>query len=1072
MRPIFLTMKAFGSYAKETKIDFTKIAEPLFLITGDTGAGKSTIFDAMVFALYGKSAAAEGKEGEDLKSHYGDDEPSVTFRFIKHNKEYEIKRSPRYSRMKKRGTGAVSVSEKLSLTLPDGTEFLGKIKEINEKIEDIIGLTKAQFMQVAMIAQGEFMALLRAKSDEKKEVFRKLFNTGKFEKIVNALDDKKKELRRAFEQAESRCKADVSRIKIANESILTLKKDIINGQRMDIAKVEEFLRLAEADLTAKKTRQSALLDSVATLKINRDGLRDSLKSAEELKKDFDRLLFEEGEFKEFIKQETNVSNDKKLAGEIENAYEIKDAFVLYEKSRAKVRELKENLDKNEKILPKLTIELKAKTDALTETEEQAKIEVPKLQETIQTANDAMSLFAKIRKREQDLTAAKRALDTAVKKEEIIKKETETLKSDTEAKKKELETLTGLDAKREKLKTEYLNLEAFGQSAGEYKKLADDYNESNEKLKAAQEEYKTKSEAWESQDREYAAMEKLFFDSQAGILAATLKPNEACPVCGSLKHPAPAKLTNESVKKEDLEKLKQKLKKADKARETAANAANAIKSALEEKEKIYKAKQESIEKDLLKLNLPKNAPGIPKGNAFWRGQEAKPFAGLGGAKQIIYLRNIYKAVNNELAEKDRKLSEDEERYKSLSEFVKASEEKQRDLEQRRENEEKRHRELINQVSLLDGEYKTLIESKKFDDEKKASIALKSATDAVNFLESSLKQVRLEKDRAKSKVERVEILISQYKATIPREEKEEQALFNAYSDLKDKYDLSDEEWQNLTDTRERDESKILKAKAEKFERDKATRIGRIASLRERVANKVLPDIEGIRSALSTAERELSENEEKLSVIKESVSINSDAFLSLKTEMVSRKKVLTDYETHENLYKKLSGKFSGSYLDIETFVQRYYLEEILQLANERLLSMTADEYELRLLDVSGAEEKRNRGLDLMVYSFVTGKIREMRTLSGGESFLAALSLALGMADRIEALATAVSPDILFIDEGFGSLDDNARREAVRTLKKVAGNNRLIAIISHVTELRREMETKLVVSKTSSGSKAIWES
>ncbi|MBR3622377.1 MAG: SMC family ATPase, partial [Selenomonadaceae bacterium] len=541
MRPVYLTMKAFGSYAAETKIDFTKIAEPLFLITGDTGAGKSTIFDAMVFALYGKSAAAEGKEGEDLKSHYIDGEPSVTFRFIKDNKEYEIKRSPRYSRLKKRGTGEISVSEKLSLTMPDGTEFLGKIKEINEKIEEIIGLTKAQFMQVAMIAQGEFMALLRAKSDEKREIFRKLFNTGKFERIVSALDDKKKELRRVCEQAEYRSKSDVRRIKIADENILALRNDIVNESKINITKVEEFLRLTEADLAEKEGEKATLSEAVNTLKIKRDGLRDSLKSAEELKKDFDRLRYEEGEFAEFIKAEKNIAEDRELAGEIENAHNIKDAFALYAKSRAKVQELRENLDKNENILPKLNAEFKAKTEVLTETETQAKIEVPKLQETIQTANEAIELFAKIKKRERDLTTARKALDLAEKNEAVIKRETETLKADTESKKRELETLTGLDAKREKLKNEYSTLEAFGESASEYKKLCEDYNETSLKLHTAQEEYKAKSEAWERQDRECAAKEKLFFDSQAGILAATLKPGEACPVCGSPEHPKPARL---------------------------------------------------------------------------------------------------------------------------------------------------------------------------------------------------------------------------------------------------------------------------------------------------------------------------------------------------------------------------------------------------------------------------------------------------------------------------------------------------------------------------------------------------
>ena len=161
----------------------------------------------------------------------------------------------------------------------------------------------------------------------------------------------------------------------------------------------------------------------------------------------------------------------------------------------------------------------------------------------------------------------------------------------------------------------------------------------------------------------------------------------------------------------------------------------------------------------------------------------------------------------------------------------------------------------------------------------------------------------------------------------------------------------------------------------------------------------------------------------------------------------------------------------MDIETYVQRYYLEQILYSANEKFYQMSAGQYELRLCDLEKAGIGKNRGLDLMVYSNVTGKEREIRTLSGGESFMAALSLALGMADQIQESSAAINLDILFIDEGFGSLDEHSRNQAVKVLQQLAGGSKLIGIISHVSELKQEIEDQLIVEKTESGSNVRWQ-
>lgn len=195
------------------------------------------------------------------------------------------------------------------------------------------------------------------------------------------------------------------------------------------------------------------------------------------------------------------------------------------------------------------------------------------------------------------------------------------------------------------------------------------------------------------------------------------------------------------------------------------------------------------------------------------------------------------------------------------------------------------------------------------------------------------------------------------------------------------------------------------------------------------------------------------------------------SLKPVMEERGKIMEEHRRLDELYNLLSGNVTGSRMDIETYVQRCYLERILYAANRRFDEMSAGQFELRMFDIDKAGKGKNRGLDLMVYSTVTGKEREVRTLSGGESFMAALCLALGMADQIQESAASVNLDMMFIDEGFGSLDEHSRDKAVRVLQEMAGGSRLIGIISHVTELKQEIEDQLIVRKDEEGSHVRWQ-
>lgn len=1049
MKPVLLTMESFGSYSKKTEIDFTKVNEPIFLITGDTGAGKSTIFDAIVFALYGKSSSNNGKEGADFKSQYGEQKPVVTFKFIKNNKEYIVTRSLREVKKNKNGIRTIGTNTVLSLTLPDNTEFLGKVQDIDRKIEEIIGITKEQFTQVAMIAQGEFIALLRAKSDNKKEIFRKLFHTEKFAKLIDKIKEKRKDIRDEVEQAEILCKKDISRMKIDDEEFISLQNAIFSAKNINIVYLEKLLQTAENFLNNGESKKNIISKEVQDLKKERDLLRENLTKDEELKKNFDLLKTEELRLNELLKNEKNVKNYQALSENILKSYELKNNFDSFENTARKVNSIKENLAKEEKASPILKAELSKREKELTDAENSYKTESVKLQEIIENAKNNLKLFDELDIVQNELKKAFAELKYEDERKEKLKEEREKLLAETDAKKKELETLAGIDGRREKLKNDEKELTDFIEDGKELKALEDQLEKTRDNLKVSQKDYEAKKGELSKLENEYREKETLFFDSQAGILAKNLKEGEPCPVCGSKKHPTPAKFIGKEIKKEELKALKEQINKAIDAREFFAKMAEKSNTGFLQQEELYKKKKEEIKIAVLNKNIK-----------------------LKDDITLEYFRNF--CVNYQKSIYDRKtlLQDEEIREKNAKEFIAKSEKILLDLEKEREVLDKKHLEFSQRVSALNGKKDTMEKSKKFDDRRSAEVALKDAQTKRREMETNLQHLYMRKDEAKSQFEKCETLKNEYRENLPKEEAELKKIKKAYDMLKEKYDLSEEEWQNISNKYRKEESKILSEKVQKFESDKAKFLGSIATLKKRTKNKTYPDIDALKNLLSSKEKILKEKEETLGELKENFAANKDAFLSLQKEKDSREKILSLYQIYDNLANKLSSSAGGGYLDIETYAQRYYLSEILSYANERLQKMTDGEYEMRIVSDKEANEIRSKGgLDLLIHSYTTGKDREIRTLSGGESFLTALALSLGMADSIEKRSVAISPDILFIDEGFGSLDNNARKEAVKVLKTVAGKNRMIAVISHVAELKQEIEAKLLVKKDAEGSFIKWE-
>lgn len=1073
MRPQKLTMQAFGSYGQKTIIDFTKTDQNLFLVTGDTGAGKTTIFDAIVFALYGEaSSVSNKKEGVVLQSQYAglELEPYVELEFTDGQEQdiYTVRRVPRHlkkiTRGAAKGVGTREITGSVSLIMPDGTEY--PQKESNGKLQEIIGLTKNQFMQVAMIAQGEFMELLRAKSDDKKKIFRRLFNTEMYEDIAVELGNRKRAKEKDIADIRTRCQSEAARVKLLSdsaenqgqdefgqqtevleESLDKLKKQIADGE---IVVIGEFLEtLFQYCRVLDKKLQTAEKDCSEAAE-NRDKKRDEYTEAQQLQGLFLQLDQAEEELAQRRELTSEMEKKEQLAGQIQAAWEVKASSDQLEEKRKEAESTETALRELQSQLPEL---LKIQKEAEKE-EERAEKEQRQAQEEFsrisEKAEKALELFRqigecrkKVQKLEKNLLQIqkqKKEAKDAFEASEIREKE---YRKQAEAFSDAGEKLAVCQSKMREIGTMMDDIKGLSIIYKEIKS----YNETAEELK---QKYADIRDKYEKKQQEYETLRRAFLDAQAGFLAAELKPGNPCPVCGATEHPSPC-IPKEEHRELSQDKIDQIGNDAESLRKEQETLSGEVKSNTNLRDARDRDFRENFEKlqDKMRRSIPKLPESFSPGQAQelikqWKQQvQTEEFA---YQKQAETLREIRE-----------KLEELEKRKPSLKENMETFQEQEKNVQ-----------------AALEGARSELAgysSSSDFSSEEEAKNARNMAENRKNQTEEVLKEARNKAECTRQKKTEAETLIRRYEKELPARKKEKDRQKKIYETLLQEKNLTEEQWKNLTDIYEKYAAEEFRNDVNSFRNRQTAAKSSTRSMRAAIGERQRPVLEEKRSQAEEAEKIFEASGRIRDGIKSVYQENQAVYDTLAPILTDRKRLVEEHAKLDNLYRLVSGNVSGSRMDLETYVQRYYLEKILDAANRRFQDMSAGQFELRMYDLEKAGEGKNRGLDLMVYSTVTGKEREIRTLSGGESFMAALSLALGMADEIQESSAAISLDIMFIDEGFGSLDEHSRNQAVKVLLEMAEGSKLIGIISHVTELKQEIEDQLIVTKDEAGSHVRWQ-
>ncbi len=956
MRPLKLKLSAFGPYKGVTEIDMEKLGERgLYLITGDTGAGKTTIFDAITFALFGE-ASGENRTAGMLRSKYAEPETptEVEMCFRYRGQDYTVKRNPEYERPAKRGGGTTIQKADAELWLPDGA-VLTKPREVDRKILEILGVNHQQFSQIAMIAQGDFLKLLLADTKERQEIFRKLFETEHYKVLqMQILSDAK----RLFVEKEDARKA-------IEHYVQSTTADPLSPLSLELAQAHKGAMLTADVLT--------LLERIiADDEMRRGQLETEINEASAALEKISGHLTAIGVYQ---KLQSDRSRTKAQLEEAESKLDVLQKH--YEAEQAREPERKE-LERRITVLTEMLPQY-AELGTLLQAQATREKELEKL------ISEQAQRTAKQTKGQQQLEAAKR----------------------------ELQTLGSVEAE---LATKQAAQEANARKQSELCSLQMNYEALSRKhraLKTAQEDLKTAMTRFEEADASYKERNRAFLCEQAGILACSLKPGDTCPVCGhAITEESHLAILSEAAPTEaDVQKAQKLSEQLRMEMEEKSRTAMGRKGEYEASAQHVLQQCAALLGDV-KMQNP-DAPeateaceGTPQLSSERTGAEAPTgtvmvtAAALNeGYQRMRAACADAQAAAGVLEAAVKELMLQAKRKASFEEQIPAAEQKLEEL-----NEQIRQAEA-RQIELQAAQHAA------HDEIEKQQAKLPFPTE---------REARAEISRLDGLRTRADVALAQAEQALRAEEKTLAELRGSLQQLSEQVKTA--------------EGAQYDAGTERAEQ---TRLSGLRQQRRAEADGVIARIET--------------NKAQLTRIKEGAA------------------ELSEKEWHYAWMSELSNTANGTVagsekMTLETYIQTTYFDRILRRANTRLMIMSDAQYEL-VRRKSADNIKSQSGLELDVLDHYNGTLRSVKTLSGGESFKASLSLALGLSDEISSSVGGIRLDTMFVDEGFGSLDEDSLHAAIQALAELTEGHRLVGIISHVGELKQQIDQQLVVTKDRAG-------
>ncbi len=1036
MKPVYLEMQAFGSYVRRTALDMAKLGESgLYLISGDTGAGKTTLFDAITYALYGRASGDARGDARVLRSDTAaeDAETYVLLRFSHGGTVYEVRRNMEYLRPARRGGGMTVEKDNAVLTYPDGGAVEGA-RRVDAAVAELIGIRYEHFSKIMMIAQGEFNRLLMADTQDREPILRAIFDTRVYELFQRELAARAAELGREHAPLKARIESRFSQAELSagNEALTAAPSAYRAGDLL--------ARLADASASDEKERAGAQTRRTEATRVL-DEVIAHIADAKKLNADFGALEESEKALEALAARTEEIAKTREALARAARAEKITGAERALADVRALIREGERDLEsvhaeraRNEARLDGLRENLNKIEAARAETETR-RTRAIRIEGLLPRYAEMDGLRARRgaaeegRKTAEAASIAARAeadgTDARIAAIDVRRKETARAEVSLAQEENNRRGLLEKAERAGRLLQKCVGLEAERGAYEEMRVAA---------ARALDEEQKAA--------RVHEAVRRAFLSAQAGILASALTDGDPCPVCGARSHPSPARLSGDAPDQAALEKAEAALSAARAASQQRAAAAQSTRKALAERFEELKEEFAALTGEacalLADMRARLEATGLRSAESARAAQ-----------KNCLAWRA--------LAAEDAKLASERDK---LSARLPA-------LQKAREVRERAREEYAVSARTLGDTLARFEAEAEFPDEKTAAREANALREAVTGWETGRKNAAEALQACEAAVasgaDRAQMLDRQRAARRTDEEARARAFAEAIlnAGFRDEADYG-------ASALSPERAETLRTAVEAHDRALYHHESAAQALRQALAGKVPADEPALEAARAAARKTLDEAGAAVDEIARRMDRNArvaretardwEVFAALDARYAEAL-LLADVaggKSHRGV-----GKITFErYILIDSFAR------VLRQANARLLSMTGGRYELVRAREAG-DLRVQTGLELNALDRFTGRERSVRSLSGGESFMASLALALGFADVIRHMAGGAAADALFVDEGFGSLDAETLDQVVSTLSALAGD-KLIGIISHVADLKSRIDRRIAVRRTREGSAA----
>ena len=993
MMPISLTLSAFGPYPDTITIDFESFQEDgLFLITGPTGSGKTMIFDAMIFALYGKTSG-QIRQTDSLRCDHALNEiPTfVEFSFSLHQQNYTIKRNPKYYLEGKKTPKQPSAL----LILPDGKMVEG-IKEVNQKMISLLGVDDQQFKQICMIAQGEFTKLIMASSDEREKVLRELFHSEMYQKL------------------EEKLKVHLKVYQDKYDLLLNKRKDLM--QELQVEDHQEYLS-KQTKLIASQQKE------YDDLKKDLDQKKQQLQLYRLQNQRLIQLKDLKQQFQDLKKQENDYQKLNKTVDTLKKAQETNYLYISYIKQQKKLQTLKLNQEDFLKQLKKLEKdyqEKKVQANSL-DYKQQTK---EKLQNQIQETKQLINQIYQYQNDYQNLQTLKQQYRMLDEEHKLFLKKKEKFENGLQRDQERIQSEQQVQSKYELIKQQYVRLNEQKVKVHQLSDYYDQILKLNENKSDLQEEYTVVEKQVDHERMQYNQMEKLYFRKQAGIFALQLKEDQPCPICGSLHHPHPAQIEKEDITKE---KLDQQAKKVKQQEHRLQDILQKILLSNQKKEMLVKQTKQlsselNIQEEISKEIFIKELDHLSKDEKRMK----KEYLEL--QDELKYIQKLKKSVALSLKDMSTYVSKELKQAQSL------------------ENIQVQIHQLSGKLDDSLRQYEIGEVNKNYQQVQKE----------YRQLSLEIETIQQDYEKVKNKYLEIKTKISSLNQQIIQEQEIYDELDNKYHTALDAF-INEEEFLNLKT--QINQISILEKKYQDYLISLKSSNEQIISLENEVKDSTYVDLSSLSETIKEVNQQLREKNDDLEKLKIDYSLKEKMIKDIQKINQQLEKDEDTYQRYLDLYNLASGK-NNARVSIERYVLATYFENMLVYANVIMKQLSQGRYQLLRKDDAG-KGRSQQGLELDVFDQESGNIRSIKTLSGGESFKAALSLALGLSRMVQDYAGGIELNTLFIDEGFGSLDSQSLDQAMNCLMELHHENKLIGIISHVSDLKDRIERQLVVER-----------